>query len=120
MTPTSPQQGRGTPEHKKEKKGFFGRSKKDEGKESGPMAWIAGHPERAAYDLRSLLEGRPLPEMWDDSETGNCFVYLFPKESGRGASFKVDSSIFAASPILTRMAFGDIYRDGGIITSSDS
>ena len=109
MTPTSPQQGRGTPEHKKEKKGFFGRSKKDEGKESGPMAWIAGHPERAAYDLRSLLEGRPLPEMWDDSETGNCFVYLFPKESGRGASFKVDSSIFAASPILTRMAFGDIY-----------
>ncbi|KAK3671301.1 hypothetical protein LTR78_008761 [Recurvomyces mirabilis] len=103
MTPPSAQS-----EKKKDKKGLFGRSKKDGHAERGPVAWIGGHPERPPYEINGLLNGLPLPEMWDESENGNCFVYLFPQGSpGKGASFRIDSAVFAASPVLTRLAFGD-------------
>ncbi|KAK1077299.1 hypothetical protein LTR33_008199, partial [Friedmanniomyces endolithicus] len=101
---------------KKEKKrhGLFGRSKKDDHAERGPPAWIAG--EKRAYDHESLLGGRPLPEMWDGSENGNCYIYLFPRSAtDKGASFKVDSAILLASPILVRLGFGDAY--GGQATA---
>ncbi|KAK5111482.1 hypothetical protein LTR62_004934 [Meristemomyces frigidus] len=97
------------PSGKKEKKGLFGKSKKDSTEERGPVAWIGGHPERPAYDIDPLLNGRPLPEIWDDSPNGNCYIYLSQQGTpGRGASFKIDSSVFAASPVLTRLAFGDL------------
>ncbi|KAK1079278.1 hypothetical protein LTR33_006519 [Friedmanniomyces endolithicus] len=101
---------------KKEKKrhGLFGRSTKDDHAERGPPAWIAG--EKRAYDHESLLGGRPLPEMWDGSENGNCYIYLFPRSAtDKGASFKVDSAILLASPILVRLGFGDAY--GGQATA---
>lgn len=48
-----------------------------------------------------------MPELWNPS--GDCFVYLFPRDSGKGPSFRVDSSIFASSPVLTKLAYGDVY-----------
>ncbi|GAB7361825.1 hypothetical protein MBLNU230_g1867t1 [Neophaeotheca triangularis] len=90
----------------KEKKGWFGKSKKKGGEEKGPVAWIAGHPQKMAYDAEGLVNGRPARELWDEME-GNCFVYLFPRESGKGASFRVDSGIFGSSSVLLKMAFGD-------------
>lgn len=45
-----------------------------------------------------------MPELWDDQ--GDTFVYLFPQNTGKAPSFKVDSSIFAASPSLTYLAQG--------------
>ncbi|KAK3072417.1 hypothetical protein LTR53_006831, partial [Teratosphaeriaceae sp. CCFEE 6253] len=106
-TPSSPA-GMGSAEKRSEKKsGLFGRSKKDDNAERGPPAWIAG--EKRAYDHQALLDGRPIAEMWDETENGNCYIYLFPRGGiGKGASFKVDSAIFAASPVLTRLAFGDV------------
>lgn len=43
-------------------------------------------------------------ELWN--EEGDTYVYLFPQNTGRSASFKVDSTIFAESPSLTFLARG--------------
>jgi hypothetical protein len=108
ITPTSP--GSSTAGADGKKKSHFGMGKlhKKEDVPQGPAAWIAGNPQKLPYDTENLLTARPMPELWDDSD-GNCFVYLFPRISGKGASFKVDSAIFASSPVLTKLAFGDLY-----------
>ncbi|KAI5292856.1 hypothetical protein KEM52_006017 [Ascosphaera acerosa] len=43
-----------------------------------------------------------IPEKID--EAGDSSVFLFPKASGRGPSFRIDSAYFAASPSLTFLA----------------
>ena len=93
------------------KKSWFGKSKKDKDAPRGPFSWIAGHPQRQPFDHIGLQQGRPVPELWDEQE-GNCYVYLFPRNSGKGPSFKVDSAIFSSSSGLTKMAFGDLYTNG--------
>lgn len=50
-----------------------------------------------------------MPELWDDQ--GDTFVYLFPRTSGRGPSFRIDSSVYAASQLLTRLVHGTLYSD---------
>lgn len=67
-------------------------------------AWVAGLDQKVPYDLGPLLRSEPIPELW--SEQGDTFVYLFPQSSNRPPSFKVDSTIFAASPSLTFLARG--------------
>ena len=116
MIPASP--GGGGREHKK-KKSWFGGGKRDKNEDRGPFAWIAGHPQRLPYDTNGLVAGRPMQDMWDNTENGNCFVYLFARNSGKGASFKVDSRIFASSPVLTRLAFGDLYSNNTIQSGGD-
>ncbi|KAF2862913.1 hypothetical protein K470DRAFT_255435 [Piedraia hortae CBS 480.64] len=94
------------------RRSFFGRIKKeDEEQPSGPQAWIAGHQQKMAYDHEALLSGLPMTELWDE-EGGNCYVYLFPRNTGTGASFKIDSALLASSPVLTRLAFGRLYSQG--------
>lgn len=105
MTPSSPV-GENA-EKQKKKHSWFGKSKKEE-EPRGPTAWIAGHPQKLAYDTESLLNSRPVQELWDDRD-GNSYVYLGNKNTGKSASFKVDSAVFASSPVLTRLAFGDVY-----------
>jgi len=51
-----------------------------------------------------------VPELWDDA--GDTFVYLFPRTSNKGASFRIDSSVYAASQLLTRLVHGSLYSDG--------
>ncbi|KAF7717173.1 Uncharacterized protein PECH_004025 [Penicillium ucsense] len=69
-----------------------------------PSAWIAGLDQKVLYDLEPLSRGGQIPELW--SETGDTFVYLFPQNTGRAPSFRVDSTIFAESPSLTYLARG--------------
>lgn len=45
-------------------------------------------------------------ELWD--EDGDTFVYLYPKGSGRGPSFRVDSTMYSSSDLLTAFAHGEI------------
>jgi len=59
-----------------------------------------------------------MSELWDELD-GNCFVHLFPRNSGKGPSFKIDSAVLASSTILTRMAFGELYDAGGNQPSGD-
>lgn len=107
----------GTKEDKK-KSGLLHKKMKDTDGEAMPMAWISGHPQKQAYDTTGLMSGRPMPELWDDTD-GNCLVYLFPRSAGKGPSFKIDSAVFASSPVLTRLAFGDIYTSQAVQNGGD-
>lgn len=118
MTPSSPV-APGGGQHKKKKSWFSSSGKSDKDSKRGPFAWIAGHPQRQAYDIEGLVNGRPMQELWDQSPDGNCYVYVFPRNSGKGASFKIDSAVFASSPVLTKLAFGDIYSNAAVQNSGD-
>ncbi|KAI9739281.1 MAG: hypothetical protein M1834_007494 [Cirrosporium novae-zelandiae] len=71
---------------------------------SGPKAWVLGPAGGNPYDTSPLINGQKIPELWDDS--GDALIYLFPKESGKGPSFKIHSSTFTASRNLISIAFG--------------
>jgi hypothetical protein len=40
-------------------------------------------------------------------------VYLFPKTSGKGPSFRVHSSVYSSSAVLTELAYGKVYSIPG-------
>ncbi|PGH28260.1 hypothetical protein AJ80_00151 [Polytolypa hystricis UAMH7299] len=67
-------------------------------------AWIAGTGQEIPYDANPLTAGERVSELWD--EQGDTYVYLFPQNTGRQPSFKIDSSVFASSPSLTFLARG--------------
>ncbi|KAH8432356.1 uncharacterized protein LDX57_009995 [Aspergillus melleus] len=69
-----------------------------------PNAWIAGLDQKILYDLEPLSKGEQIPELWN--ENGDTYVYLFPQNTGRSASFKVHSNVFAESPSLNFLARG--------------
>ncbi len=50
-----------------------------------------------------------ISELWD--EDGDTFVYLYPKDTGKGPSFKVDSAIYSSSTFLTILAHGGVYNN---------
>ncbi|KAK6007241.1 hypothetical protein QM012_006249 [Aureobasidium pullulans] len=88
-------------ERKNRRRSWFGRSKSTESIARGPKAWIIGYSERRPYNLDHLTAGEQLLELWD--ETADCEVYLFPRTSGRGPSFKVDSTLLASSKLLSEL-----------------
>ncbi|KAH8698975.1 hypothetical protein BGW36DRAFT_358483 [Talaromyces proteolyticus] len=71
---------------------------------SGVDAWIAGLEQKIPYELEALTRGDRVHELWN--EQGDTFVYLFPQNTQRPPSFRVDSSVFADSPSLTFLARG--------------
>jgi hypothetical protein len=100
-----------------------------------PAAWIAGLDQKVVYDLGPLSRGEQvrniewmtffdqceadeifnffqIQELWN--EQGDTYVYLFPQNTGRAASFKVDSTIFAESPSLTYLARGNDGKTNGL------
>jgi hypothetical protein len=87
--------------NKTRQRSWFGRSKSAESIERGPVAWIIGHSERRTYDLRRLAGGEQLLELWDES--ADCEIHLFPRTSGKGASFKFDSTLLASSKFLSEL-----------------
>ena len=127
VTPVNPQQGFGPSpsmsslhartsledEKKNRRRSWFGKSGLKKDNERGPAAWVIGHHDKPPFDLAALMQGQPVPEIWD--EDGDCLVYLFPRITRKGPSFRIDSSVFASSPVLTKMAFGDLYSDPSTI-----
>ncbi|KAF1914491.1 hypothetical protein BDU57DRAFT_549650 [Ampelomyces quisqualis] len=83
-----------------------------------PFAWIVGHKGRVPYNLAMLLNGEKVPELWDDQ--GDTLVYLFPRISNKGPSFRIDSSVYSASQLLTRLVHGTLYSDAGTATPQES
>lgn len=59
-----------------------------------------------------MLTRGQVPELWDDQ--GDTLVYLFPRTSGKGPSFRIDSSVYAASQLLTRLVHGTLYSDDDV------
>lgn len=49
-------------------------------------------------DTRAWADNLQVPELWN--EDGSVYVYLFPKESGHGPSFKVPSVVTSASRVF--------------------
>lgn len=58
---------------------------------------------------KSILTTFQVPELWD--EQGDTLVYLFPRTSNKGPSFRIDSSVYAASRVMTRLVHGRLYSD---------
>jgi hypothetical protein len=58
-------------------------------------------------------------ELWD--EQGDTLVYLFPRTSNKGPSFRIDSSVYSSSQLLTRLVHGTLYSDAsGTATPQES
>lgn len=68
-------------------------------------AWIAGLRDHIPYDLSPIFRGERIPELWD--EEADTFVYLFPRNLGRGPSIKTLSSLFSSSRSLTHLSRPD-------------
>ncbi|EKG12632.1 hypothetical protein MPH_10298 [Macrophomina phaseolina MS6] len=107
--------GNAAASNKLKRKSFFGsKTRKSAVEPSGPQAWIVGHEGKPEYNVSLLQNAEQLPELWD--EQGDTYVYLYPRSSGRGPCFKVDSTIYASSTVLTQLAYGGIYSSPAIET----
>jgi len=82
---------------------WFGRPKSTEVEEKVPAisAWVVGHADKKPYDLPGLVNAEHVPELWDDA--GDCLVYLFPRTSGKGPSFRIDSGLLVSSTMLSEL-----------------
>ncbi|KAF2735696.1 hypothetical protein EJ04DRAFT_511644 [Polyplosphaeria fusca] len=100
----------------KRKSGLFGGGRSSEEKViepgAGPMAWVVGHKGKVQYNLTMLLNGEKVTELWD--ENGDTLVYLFPRTSGKGPSFRIDSSVYASSRYMTRLIHGRLYSEPAV------
>ncbi|KAK0618672.1 hypothetical protein DIS24_g11634 [Lasiodiplodia hormozganensis] len=99
--------------NKLKRKSFFGRQRKSEVEPTGPQAWVVGHEGKPPYNVALLQGGEKVPELWD--EQGDTYIYVYPRTSGRGPSFKVDSTIYASSTVLTQLAYGGIYSNAAVM-----
>jgi hypothetical protein len=79
---------------------------------SGPLAWVVGHRGKVPYNLTMLVNGEKVPELWDDA--GDTLVYLFPRTSGNGPSFRIDSAVYASSQYMTRLVHGRLYSEATV------
>ena len=46
-------------------------------------------------------------------------MYLFPRTSNKGPSFRIDSSVYAASHMLTRLVHGALYSEHDATPSNE-
>ncbi|KAI4277464.1 MAG: hypothetical protein LQ337_001737 [Flavoplaca oasis] len=73
-----------------------------------PKAWLitSSSLDKTPYDVSVLANFEKVSELWNES--GDVTVFLHPKEAYGGPSFRVESSIFAASRKLISMARGRV------------
>ncbi|KAF2749509.1 hypothetical protein M011DRAFT_440056 [Sporormia fimetaria CBS 119925] len=88
------------------------------GRDARPLAWIVGHSGQVPYNLAMLLNGEKVLELWD--EDGDTLIYLFPRTAEKGPSFRIDSSLYAASQYMTRLIHGRLYSDAHQTTRNTS
>ncbi|ROT39743.1 hypothetical protein SODALDRAFT_331853 [Sodiomyces alkalinus F11] len=70
----------------------------DMGTPSRASAWMLGQDAVGEYKTSFLLCGEKVPELWNES--GTVYVYLFPRNSGCGPSFKVPTYAISASQVF--------------------
>ncbi|KAK4240967.1 hypothetical protein C8A03DRAFT_41595 [Achaetomium macrosporum] len=98
-----------TSERKKRKSWFPGirsRANSDATKPKGSGAWILSPDNQIEYNTVPLVNGEKVPELWNES--GNVYVYLHPKESGRGPCFKVADHMFGLSSVLNELLVSEM------------
>ncbi|KAK3337233.1 hypothetical protein B0T19DRAFT_447858 [Cercophora scortea] len=97
------------PEKEKPKRKWLRGSRsgsQDLGVAQGFAAWIMSPDSKADYNTAALMNGEKIPELWN--EAGNVYVYLHPKESGHGPSFKVSDHVFSTSRVLNELLLSDL------------
>ncbi|KAL2131584.1 hypothetical protein VTI74DRAFT_4881 [Chaetomium olivicolor] len=105
--PSEGSPGASTDKKSKRKSWFSGgsggrsRANSDVAKPRPTGAWIMSPDGPIDYNTAPLVNGEKIPELWN--EAGNVFIYLHPKESGRGPCFKVMDYIFTPSGTLNEM-----------------
>lgn len=67
---------------------------------SGSDAWVISDGSGAEYSTQFLTNGDKVPELWNDS--GTVAVHIYPRESERGASFKVPMAVVSSSEFFVR------------------
>ncbi|KAM0296603.1 hypothetical protein ACHAO9_000246 [Fusarium lateritium] len=64
-------------------------------------AWVLSDETQAEYNASFLKNGEKVPELWNES--GAVLVYLFPKSSGCGPSFKVQEFTISSSWVFNEL-----------------
>ncbi|KAL7900087.1 hypothetical protein HDV63DRAFT_370323 [Trichoderma sp. SZMC 28014] len=73
-------------------------------------AWVMSDGSKAEYNTAFLTNGEKVPELWN--ENGAVLVYLYPKSSGRGPSFKVPEFCVSSSFIFNELIRSDLESSG--------
>ncbi|KAI3586576.1 hypothetical protein IWW34DRAFT_781967 [Fusarium oxysporum f. sp. albedinis] len=64
-------------------------------------AWVLSDDTQAEYNASFLKNGEKVPELWNES--GAVLVYLYPKGSGFGPSFKVQEFTISSSWVFNEL-----------------
>ncbi|EHK17476.1 uncharacterized protein TRIVIDRAFT_112703, partial [Trichoderma virens Gv29-8] len=64
-------------------------------------AWVISEDNKTEYNPAFLKNGEKVPELWN--ENGAVLVYLYPKSTGRGPSFKVPEFTVSSSFIFNEL-----------------
>ncbi|OAA73841.1 hypothetical protein ISF_00742 [Cordyceps fumosorosea ARSEF 2679] len=82
-----------------------GRSRSNSGDVSSPnakmQAWIMTEETTSEYNPSLLKNAEKVPELWNES--GDVLVYLYPRSSGRGPSFKVPEFTISSSYLFNEL-----------------
>lgn len=69
--------------------------------QSAANAWVLSDDTRAEYNASFLKNAEKVPELWN--EGGNVYVFLYPRISGCGPSFKVPEFTVSSSYIFNEL-----------------
>ncbi|KAL6694890.1 hypothetical protein J3F84DRAFT_395242 [Trichoderma pleuroticola] len=64
-------------------------------------AWVISDDNKTEYNPTFLKTGEKVPELWN--ENGEVLVYLYPKSTGRGPSFKVPEFTVSSSFVFNEL-----------------
>ncbi|KAK4231711.1 hypothetical protein QBC38DRAFT_353982 [Podospora fimiseda] len=84
----------------------------------GTGAWIICPDAQVDYNVSLLTNGEKVPELWN--EAGNVLVYLHPRETGLGPSFKVADYVFSSSLVFNQLLVQGLMERSGSISSGAS
>ncbi|UKZ92711.1 uncharacterized protein TrAFT101_007650 [Trichoderma asperellum] len=73
-------------------------------------AWVMSDGSKAEYNTAFLTNGEKVPELWN--ENGAVLVYLYPKSTGRGPSFKVPEFTVSSSFIFNELIRSELESPG--------
>ncbi|KAH6608657.1 hypothetical protein Trco_002003 [Trichoderma cornu-damae] len=74
-------------------------------------AWIMSDDNKAEYNTAFLRSGEKVPELWN--ENGAVLVYLYPKSTGRGPSFKVPEFTVSSSFTFNELIRSELESPAG-------
>lgn len=79
--------------------------------QSAANAWVLTDDTKAEYNSSYLKNAEKVPELWNES--GNVYVYLHPRVSGCGPSFKVQEFTVSSSYIFNELIQSELETPTG-------